>query len=124
MKIAFNKSSFLFILLASPFALAQPNHPSGPSPHDPAQILQFLSRAIEWQRQTAVQQQLAKEPSDLTFLQESRRTADQVVQLAFEYARAQAQLQAKQPTAKSQAGQSASTPGPYQRLAQLAQQRD
>src|SRR5215469_7719839 len=120
MKIAFNKSSFLFILLASPFALAQPNHASGPSLQDPAQILQFLSRAIEWQRQTAVQQQLAKEPADLAFLQESHRAADQVVQLAFEYARAQAQLQAKQPTAKSQSSPSA-TPEQYQRLTQLAQ---
>src|SRR5215469_14889102 len=126
MKIASKKTPFLFIffLLGSVFALAQPNHPSGPSPHDPAQILQFLSRAIEWQRQTAVQQQLAKEPSDLTFLQESRRTADQVVQLAFEYARAQAQLQARQPTAKSPSSQSQSTPEQYQRLAQLAQQTD
>ena len=124
MKIAFKKTPFLFILLGSIFALAQPNHPSGPSPQDPGQIIQFLSRAIEWQRQTAVQQQLAKEPADLAFLQESRRASDQVVQLAFEYARSQAQLEAKRPTAKSQSSQPASTPGPYQRLAQLAQQTD
>src|SRR5215469_7325610 len=126
MKIAFHKTPFLFILflLGSVFALAQPNHASGPSPQDPAQILQFLSRAIEWQRQTAVQQQLAKEPADLAFLQESRRAADQVVQLAFEYARGQAQLQAKQPASKPQGAQPASTPGQYQRMLQLAQKTD
>src|SRR5215467_12243381 len=127
MRLAFIKAALLFVLfvvLGSFLAFAQPNHSSGPSPQDPAQIIQFLRQAIEWHRQTAVQQQLAKEPADLAFLQESRRAADQVVQLAFEYARGQAQFQAKQPAAKPQGAQPASTPGQYQRLVQLAQRTD
>lgn len=124
MRVAFKKAPLLFILLCSTFVLAQSNQASAPAPQNPAQIIQFLSQAIEWHRQTAVQQQLAKEPADLAFFQESRRAADQVVQLAFAYARAQAQLQAKQPPAKPAAAQPAATTGQYQRLVQLTQKTD
>ena len=123
MRVALKKPPLLFVLLASLPALGQPNHAGGPPPGNPAEIIQFLSQAIEWHRQTAVQQQLAKEPADLTFFQESRRAADQVVQLAFEYARAQAQSEAKQPASKPQGSQPASSSG-YQRMVQLVQQTD
>src|SRR5215469_9587436 len=123
MRVALKKTPLLFVLLASLPALGQPNHAGGPPPGNPAEIIQFLSQAIEWHRQTAVQQQLAKEPADLTFFQESRRAADQVVQLAFEYARAQAQSEAKQPASKPQGSQPASSSG-YQRMVQLVQQTE
>jgi len=45
-----------------------------------------------------VEQKLANEASDLTYAQENRRIADQVVPLAFEFARNQAQAQSKQAT--------------------------
>lgn len=88
---------------------SQTNNVSAPSPHweDPGRIVHFLTQTISWYRRTAVEQQLASEPSDLTFLDENRRVADQVVQLAFEYARAQAQRQAKRgssPDSSSSAG--------------------
>lgn len=124
MRVAFKKIPVLFVLLSSISAFAQPKQPSGPSPQDPAQIIQFLSQAVEWHRQTAGQQQLAKEPADLAFLQESSRAADQVVQLAFEYARAQAQWQARQPALKPQGSQPAASSGQYQRMVQLTQQTD
>src|SRR6516225_8622503 len=104
MNLAFTKAGLLFVLLGSSgVGFAQPSQSSGPSPQDPAQVIQFLSQTIEWHRQLAV---------------------DQVVQLAFEYARDQAQLQTKQTARKPQASQPASSPGQYQRLMQLAQQTD
>src|SRR2546422_1793297 len=89
----------------------------------PAQIIDFLSHTINWYRQLAAEQQLATEPSDVTFLQQNRRVADQVVQLAFGYARTQAQLQAKQGVASQPQTQ---TPGleQYQRLNQEAQKTE
>lgn len=89
-------------------------------PQDPAQIIQFLSHTISWYRQLAVEQQLATQPSDLTFFQENHRVADQVVQLAFDYARSQAQLQARRSAQLSQP----QTSTQYQRLAQAAQKAD
>ena len=43
---------------------------------DPAQIIQFLTHTISWYRQLAVEQQLATQPSDLTYYQENHRVAD------------------------------------------------
>ena len=110
MRLAFNRAPLLVVLGWSFLAFAQPSGSSGPSPQDPAAVIQFLSQTIEWHRQLAEEQQLAKESADLAFLQENHGIADQVLQLAFEYARGQAQLQAKQPAPKLQA-QAASTSG-------------
>lgn len=88
---------------------------------DPAQIVQFLSHTISWYRQLGVEQQLAIQPSDLTFYEENHRIADQVVQLAFDYARAQAQLRASM---RAQQQPQASTSDQSQRLVQAAQKAE
>src|SRR5438105_1029955 len=74
---------------------AAPHGPSSTSAStaasaQPAQLVEFLSRTISWYRQLTVEQQLSSEPSDYTYIQENRRVADQVIQLAFDYARSQA----------------------------------
>ncbi len=85
----------------------------------PSQIIDFLSRTIAWYRELPVQQQLATQPADLTYVQENRAVANQVVQLAFDYARAQAQpKQVKGSSDQAQPSQQ------YQRLTQLAQKTD
>ena len=85
------------LLCGASSGVTQPAAPQTSAPTmQPPQIVDFLSHTINWYRQLAAEQQLATEPSDVTFLQENRRVADQVVQLAFDYARTQAQLQAKQ----------------------------
>ena len=63
---------------------------------DPVQVIEFLSKSISWYRQIPVEQQLATQPSDLSFIDQNRRVAEQVLQLAFDYARAQAQARAQQ----------------------------
>src|SRR5205809_976526 len=49
---------------------------------DSGKIIQFLSQTVSWYHQRAVEQKLANEASDLTYAQENRRIADQVVPLA------------------------------------------
>ena len=110
-------------------APAQPPAPTAPVTNapgakagvPPAQIIEFLSRTIAWYRELPVQQQLATEPADLTYVQENRALANQVVQLAFDYARAQAQAQPKQVKASSDQAQPSQQ---YQRLTQMAQKTD
>src|SRR5216684_4693533 len=93
----------LGILCFALTARTQTNPPANPAKiQDPSQIIQFLSRTISWYRELAVEQKVASEPSDLTFMQEDRRIADQVVQLAFEYARSQALLRGKPQTGQQQ----------------------
>jgi small-conductance mechanosensitive channel len=91
--------------------------PVTPPTQDPTQIVQFLSRTISWYRQLAVEQQIATEPSDLSYVQENRRVADQIVQIAFDYARSQERLQAKQK--KGQQSTAAADASQSQRLTQV-----
>src|SRR5690348_5062855 len=75
----------LFCLTSLGAAQAPASQPPSPV-MQPAQIIDFLSHTITWYRQLAAEQQLDTNPGDVTFLHENRRVADQVVQLAFDYA--------------------------------------
>jgi hypothetical protein len=56
------------------------------------QVIQILDQTVEWYRALGTQQQNATQPSDLLLLFANRQTADKVVSLAFEVARANAEL--------------------------------
>ncbi|HVO45350.1 MAG TPA: mechanosensitive ion channel domain-containing protein [Steroidobacteraceae bacterium] len=56
------------------------------------QVVQILDETVDWYRTLGTQQQTASQPSDLLMLYANRQTADQVVSLAFELARANAEL--------------------------------
>jgi Mechanosensitive ion channel len=56
------------------------------------QVIQILDETVEWYRTLGTQQQYATQPSDLLILFANRQTADQVIDLAFGIARANAEL--------------------------------
>src|SRR5260370_24744905 len=56
------------------------------------QVVQILDDTVDWYRTLGTQQQHATQPSDLLILFANRQTADQVIALAFEIARANAEL--------------------------------
>jgi len=63
-------------------------------------VVEFLSKTIDWYRQTSsAEQQIATDPVDLAFGDNNRRTADDVVRMAFDFARQQEQLLSPQATA-------------------------
>jgi small-conductance mechanosensitive channel len=64
-----------------------------------AQVIQMLDDTVDWYRTLGVQQQLANEPSDLLILSENRQIANQVLSLAFDVARASADLLVKDTSA-------------------------
>jgi small-conductance mechanosensitive channel len=78
------------------------------------QIIPLLDQTIGWYRTLGIQQQAANEPSDLLILYDNRQTANHLLGLAFEIARADAEILAKEPEPK-EAGPSASS----QSLSQL-----
>jgi hypothetical protein len=94
---------------------------SAPVSFDSSQIVQFLTATINWYHQAATEQQLVAEPTDLTFFQDNRRVAKQVVQLGFEFARQQADAQAKQ---RRQIQAQSGVPSQYQSLVQMADKAD
>jgi small-conductance mechanosensitive channel len=56
------------------------------------QVVQILDETVDWYRTLGTQQQEATQPSDLLIVYANRQTADKVVGLAFEVARANAEL--------------------------------
>jgi small-conductance mechanosensitive channel len=60
------------------------------------QVVGILDATVDWYRMLGVQQQSATQPSDLLILYANRQAADRVVALAFELARANAELLSSQ----------------------------
>jgi small-conductance mechanosensitive channel len=56
------------------------------------QVVQILDETVDWYRTLGAQQQSATQPSDLLILYANRQTAEKVINLAFEIARANAEL--------------------------------
>ncbi len=58
------------------------------------QVITFLTESIDWYRHCAFERLIATEPVDLVFLEDSRPGAAQIVQLSFDFAKADAQFSA------------------------------
>ena len=56
------------------------------------QVVEILDETVDWYRTLGIQQQTATQPSDLLILYANRQTAGKVMALAFEIARANAEL--------------------------------
>jgi small-conductance mechanosensitive channel len=88
---------------------AAPATPAAAAPMTGPKVIELLDKTIDWYRTLGIQQQAATEPSDLLILYDNRQTANQVLALAFEIARADAEILAKKPEPKDAAGASASS---------------
>jgi small-conductance mechanosensitive channel len=95
---------------------------AGSSSSPAEDLVPFLNQTVIWYRQLNAQQQLINEPSDVLFLSDNRRIADQVVRLSFDFARTRAQALAGQ-QASAPAG-APNTSSQYQRLADLVAKAD
>jgi small-conductance mechanosensitive channel len=88
------------------------------------QVIQLLDQTIDWYRTLGIQQQTANEPSDLLILYDNRQTASRVLALAFEIARADADMLAKQPVADNGADTDATAQSLIQLQNKFAAQAD
>jgi small-conductance mechanosensitive channel len=126
LKARSTKQHFLFFvaataLLMSSSCLGQASPtPQSASSGTSEDIIPFLNQNIVWYRQLAIQEQLATEPSDVLFLSDNRQIANQVVRLAFDFARARAQALSTPPIAAAGTSQG----GQFQRLAESAGRAD
>jgi small-conductance mechanosensitive channel len=73
------------------------------------QVVQVLDQTIDWYRTLGMQQQVSNEPSDFLILYDNRQTANQVIGLAFEAARTNAEMLAMQPGPADDGAASASS---------------
>lgn len=74
-----------------------------------AQVVEILDKTVDWYRTLGTQQQNATEPSDLLILFANRQTADQAIALAFDIARANAELLSSQSSSTQAAAPQALT---------------
>lgn len=84
------------------------------------QVIAFLTESIEWHRHHAIERQIATSPVDVAFLEDNRHIAAQIVQLSFDFARADASVAAAAP-AGNQKGSIETASGSSPELAQFIQ---
>lgn len=84
------------------------------------QVIAFLTESIEWYRHRAIERQIATNPVDLAFLEDNRHIAAQIVQLSFDFARADASIAAAA-AAGNQKGSIETASGSSPELAQFIQ---
>lgn len=85
------------------------------------QVVRILDETVDWYRTLGTQQQAATQPSDLLIVYANRQTADKVMALAFEIARANAELLSSEASAAQTAEEGAPSP---QALLQLQKKLD
>ena len=107
---------------AAPAATPTVSSPSLTAPMSAAEVITFLDQTVDWYRILGLQQQAANEPSDLLFLNANRQTAAKVMTLAFDIARADADLLADASPAARQSGAESGTSS--QALLQFQQKLD
>ena len=110
----------LIVCLNSGLTLSQ-TPPESP-PKAPS-IITYLTETINWYRGTAVEQQIANEPGDITFQEDNRRVSSHIVRLAFDFARQEEQSESKQPKANQTPDQT-NTLSQNQRLIQAVAKAD
>jgi len=110
----------LVVCLGCGIAYSQNPPESAPKAAD---IVTYLTETINWYHGRVVEQQIANEHSDLTFLNDNRQISGQIVRLAFDFARAEEQNESKRPKG-GQTKDETSVPSQYQRLTQAAAKAD
>jgi len=105
-------TTILVVCLGGGQAFSQNPPESAPKAAD---IVEYLTETINWYRGTTVEQQIANELSDVTFLNENRRISSEIGRLAFDFARRVEQSELMQPKV-SQTQEGADAPSQHQRL--------
>jgi Mechanosensitive ion channel, beta-domain len=84
------------------------------------QVIAFLTESVEWYRHRAIERQIATNPVDRAFLEDNRHIAAEIVQLSFDFARADTSIAAAAP-AGNQKGSIETASGSSPELAQFIQ---
>jgi small-conductance mechanosensitive channel len=112
------------VLASFAAAVAQPADSAAPTGSRAVmtaeQVVQVLDETVDWYRTLGTQQQVATQPSELLVLYANRQAADKVMALAFEIARANAELLSSEEGAARELAEAAAP----QSLANLRRQLD
>jgi small-conductance mechanosensitive channel len=102
---------------------AGPASQSRVSPLTAEQLVQILDDTVDWYRTLGTQQQNATQPSDLLLFYANRQIADKVIGLAFQIARANAELLSSEAASAQPAESTNRSPQALEQLEQNTAQR-
>src|ERR1700758_4574092 len=90
----FNLSKHRYLMLVAFITVGLSAQIASPAADLPTnqQVLGLLTESIEWYRHCAIEQQFATDPADLVFVEDNRPRAAEIVELSFEFARADARF--------------------------------
>jgi len=107
----------LFLFAVFSLSLAQPSA-GDPYTQDAAQ---FLNQTVTWYRHVTIEREIASTSSDAVFVNDNARVGEQIVRIAFDFARSEAQVAEMQ----TNSGQQQSlTPSRYQSLTEMSRKLD
>jgi small-conductance mechanosensitive channel len=87
--------------------------------------IQMLNQTVTWYHLVAAEREIVSTPADAAFVNDDARVGDEIVSLAFEFARSQAKLAAKRPGSQTNNDQDQSqTPSRYDALREMARTLD
>jgi hypothetical protein len=104
-------------------AAANPAPANRVSPLTAEQLLQILDETVDWYRTLGTQQQSATQPSDLLLFYANRQTADKVIALTFQIARANAELLSSEASSVQPTGGGSGSSQTLEQLQQNTTQR-
>src|ERR1700758_1802941 len=92
----FNLSHHRYLILVAFITVELSAQIGTPAADLPAnqQVLAFLTESIDWYRHCAIERQVASDPADLIFVEDNGPRAAEIIQLSFEFARADARFSA------------------------------
>jgi small-conductance mechanosensitive channel len=88
---------FVLLLLASQRTSTSQTTTALPDLPSATDTLQYLRQAIDWYQHLRVEEQITTSAADVTFLEDDRRYAKEVLKFSFDFARAEAKLVAVKP---------------------------
>jgi small-conductance mechanosensitive channel/predicted O-methyltransferase YrrM len=97
---------------------------AAPAVPDAAQVMQFLDQTVAWYRGLVLQHEIATDPADLVVVADNRVNADQIVHLAFDFARGAAALLAQDGADQAGSSATAGAAAQFQSLVQLQARLD
>jgi small-conductance mechanosensitive channel len=117
-----SKLPLVILLIASAWQQVSAQAPSAALVTPNAQdVIAYLNQNIDWYRHLASEESIATDPGDVLFVNDNRETANQIVRLSFEFARAAAQVASTQSAPQTNPSPASSR---FQNLVQIAVQTD
>jgi Mechanosensitive ion channel len=117
-RLSLRKACYLLFPALITLALSAEVSPAASDLPSNQQVIALLTESIDWYRHCTIERQIATDPLDLVFLEDNRSVAAQIVQLSFDFARADAAVTGTS-SASKQKNSSAIATGSSSDVAQL-----